>query len=257
MTVSIKALIVDDEPLACRRIARMLSNDPEIQVAAVCHNGKDAVAEIRRHSPDLLFLDVQMPAMDGFSLLKSLPPDLLPHVIFVTAYDQYALQAFDVHALDYLLKPFDRERFGEAISRAKSQIQQERKSNINHEILSLLENIDKKKSHLSRLLVKQNGRVSFVRTEEIDWIEAEGKYVSLHVGKEAYLVREAIGNIESQLDPKKFLRIHRSTIVNVDRIRELQPWFHGEYRVLLGDGTQLMLSRSYRQKLHELLGKPL
>jgi two-component system LytT family response regulator len=180
----------------------------------------------------------------------------MPLIIFVTAYDQYALRAFEVYALDYLLKPFDRQRFDKALQRAKARLANER-SDINQRALALLEELRAQTSHVVRMVIKSGGRAFFLKTDEIDWVEAEGKYVRLHVGKESYLVREAISGLEAQLDPKKFLRIHRSTIVNIDRVRELQPWFHNEYRVILRDGTELMLSRSCRKKLGDLLGNTL
>jgi two-component system, LytTR family, response regulator len=250
----LKALIVDDEPIACRRIQRMLADDPEIQVVATSTNGEQALQAIQQFAPDLLFLDIQMPGMNGFALLEHIAPEKIPHVIFVTAYDQYALRAFEVHALDYLLKPFDRERFAAAVSRAKIHIEKDRSTQINRGILSLLKEFNTKAEYVKRLVIKTNGRIFFLKTDEIDWIEAEGKYVYLHVGKDAHLMRQSISGLETELDPDKFIRIHRSAIVNVERIQELQPWFHGEYRVLLRNGTQLMLSRSHREKLQSLLG---
>ncbi len=212
----IRTLIVDDEPLARRKIRRMLAHDLEVEILGDCANGREAIAAISTHNPSLVFLDVQMPEIDGFDVLESIPPAGMPFVIFVTAYDQYALRAFEVSAVDYLVKP-----------------------------------------HTERLVIKAGGRAFFLKTEEIDWIEAEGKYVRLHVGKESYLLREAIGSMEGQLDPRRFPRIHRSTIVNIERVRELQPWFHNEYRVILNDGTELMLSRGCRKRLSELLGAAL
>jgi two-component system LytT family response regulator len=253
----IKVLIVDDEPIACRRIARLLAEDSQIQVIGICNHGKQAVLTIQQQVPDLLFLDVQMPGMDGFSVLGALQSEYLPFVIFVTAYDQYAIQAFEVHALDYLLKPFDRKRFEMALQRAKNQIVQNRNSETNRRILTLLQNLQRKPNYLERLVVRANGRIFFVKTDEIDWIGAEGKYLMLHVGKDSYLIREGISALESRLDPSRFLRIHRSAIINIERVQELQSWFHGEYRVILQDGTQLMLSRTHRQKLQELTGKTL
>jgi two-component system LytT family response regulator len=185
---------------------------------------------------------------------------LLPMVIFVTAYDQYAVSAFEVHAVDYLLKPFDRERFGKALQHAKAQLRREQVndvgniSNINRRILALLEEQRARTKYLERLVIKNNGRVFFLKTEEIDWISAEGNYVNLHVKKDSYLLRETISSLEAQLDPQKFARIHRSQIVNLDRIRELRHWSHGEYQVILHNGVELMLSRSYREKLHGSLG---
>jgi two-component system LytT family response regulator len=253
----IRAVIADDEPLARRRIRRMLAHDPEVDVVGDCGNGKDAVATIKSLNPNLLFLDVQMPEVDGFDVLESIDPNRMPFVIFVTAYDQYALRAFDVSAVDYLVKPFDRARFEKALARAKSRLATERAGDFSQQTLALLEELKARTNHVERLVIKAGGRAFFLKTEEIDWIEAEGKYVRLHVGKESYLLREAIGSMEAQLDPKKFPRIHRSSIVNIDRVRELQPWFHNEYRVILKDGTELMLSRSCRKRLGELLGTAL
>jgi two-component system LytT family response regulator len=250
----IRTLIVDDEPLARRKIRRMLARDPEVEILDDCANGREAIAAISTHNPDLVFLDVQMPEIDGFDVLESIPPAGMPFVIFVTAYDQYALRAFEVSAVDYLVKPFDRRRFEKALQRAKSRLATERGSDVNQQTLALLEELKARSSHIERLVIKAGGRAFFLKTDEIDWIEAEGKYVRLHVGKESYLLREAIGSMEGQLDPKKFPRIHRSTIVNIERVRELQPWFHNEYRVILKDGTELMLSRSCRKRLGELLG---
>ena len=256
-TKRIRAVIVDDEPLARRRIRRMLAHDAEVDIVGDCGNGKEAIAAIRTLSPNLVFLDVQMPEIDGFDVLESIDPKHMPFVIFVTAYDQYALRAFEVSAVDYLVKPFDRARFEKALQRAKSRLASERSDDFNQQTLALLEELKARSNHVERLVIKAGGRAFFLKTEEIDWIEAEGKYVRLHVGKESYLLREAIGSMEAQLDPKKFPRIHRSSIVNIDRVRELQPWFHNEYRVILNDGTELMLSRSCRKKLSELLGTAL
>jgi len=255
--MTIRTLIVDDEPLARRKIRRMLAHDSEVEILGDCANGREAIAAISAQTPNLVFLDVQMPEIDGFDVLESIPPAAMPLVIFVTAYDQYALRAFEVSAVDYLVKPFDRRRFDKALQRAKSRLATERGSDLNQQTLALLEELKARTSHIERLVIKSGGRAFFLKTEEIDWIEAEGKYVRLHVGIESYLLREAIGTMESQLDPKKFPRIHRSTIVNIERVRELQPWFHNEYRVILKDGTELMLSRSCRKRLGELLGSAL
>ncbi len=255
-TKAIRTLIVDDEPLARRRIRRMLARHADIDVIGECANGREAVAAINEQQPALVFLDVQMPEVDGFAALGALDLYEMPLVIFVTAYDQYALRAFEVHALDYLLKPFDRRRFDIAMQRAKSRLANER-SDVSQRTIALLEELRAQQSHVERMVIKAGGRAFFLKTDEIDWIEAEGKYVRLHVGRESYLVREAISQVEAQLDPKRFLRIHRSTIVNLDRVRELQPWFHNDYRVILRDGTELMLSRSCRKRLGELLGNAL
>ncbi len=253
----IRALIVDDEPLARERIRDILETDPEIEILGECAGGEEAIEAIERQTPDLVFLDVEMPGKDGFAVLEELGPERIPAIIFVTAYDQYAVRAFEVYALDYLLKPFDQERFEKALLRAKAHIKNEKSENITERILSALEEIKSKPVHLERLVIKMNGHVFFVKTDDIDWLEAEGNYVRLHAGKESYLLRDTISALEGQLDPKRFVRVHRSAIVNVDRIQELQAWFHGEYRIILREGVQLTLSRSYREKLHELLGRPL
>ncbi len=250
----IRAVIVDDEPLGRTVIREMLRRDQDFAVVGECANGHEAIAVIEDERPDLIFLDVQMPEVDGFEVLAALNTDQLPMVIFVTAYDQYAVSAFEVHAVDYLLKPFDRERFGKALQRAKAQLQHERPNDVSQRILALLEEQRTRPKYLERLVIKTNGRIFFLKTEEIDWISAEGNYVNLHVKKDSYLLRETISNLEVQLDPQRFARIHRSQIVNLDRIQELRHWSHGEYQVILHDGVELMLSRSYREKLHGLLG---
>jgi two-component system, LytTR family, response regulator len=213
--------------------------------------------------PDLLFLDVQMPVLDGFAVLEALGPEQLPAVIFVTAYDSYAIRAFEVNALDYLLKPFDRDRFRKALQRARSQISKESSPYTGEQLGALLEEAQPERSPtagrhtLERLVIKSSGRVFFLRTEEIDWIEAAGNYLRLHVGNDMHLLRDTMNNLEARLHPDKFLRIHRSTMVNLERVKELQPWFHGDYKVILLDGTELTLSRSYRPKLKNLFGESL
>ena len=252
---NIRVLLVDDEPLAREMLREMLHNDPQVVIVGESCNGREALAAIRAHSPDVLFLDVQMPELGGFEVLDSLGKGQIPYVIFVTAYDQYAVRAFEVHALDYLLKPFDQERFNVAWQRARVQIMRDRTSGMDQRIVSLLEEMKAGKKYLERLVIKANGRIYFLEANEIDWIEAEGNYVSVHSAKKSHLLRETISSLESQLDPKKFVRIHRSSIVRIDQIQELQPWFHGEYRIILHDGTQLTLSRNHRDKLQEALGK--
>lgn len=253
----IRVLIVDDESLAREMIREMLDGDPEVEIVGECTSGAEAVSAIKERAPDLLFMDVQMPEANGFEVLETLPNGHLPHVIFVTAYDQYAVRAFEVHALDYLLKPFDRERFEASWQRAKEHIRTEKSSRLDERILTLLEELKAGSKYLERLVIKSGGRVFFLEVDEIDWIEAEGNYVSVHSGAKAHLLRETIGGLEAQLDPKKFRRVHRSAIVQIDKIKELQPWFHGEYRIVLHSGAQLMLSRNYRENLQEALGKVL
>ena len=253
----IRVLVVDDEPLAREKIRAMAADDPEIRVVGECSNGAEAIEAIQTIRPDLILLDVQMPEVGGFAVLEALKDEWLPPVIFITAYDHYAVRAFEFHALDYLLKPFDRERFQTAIERAKRQIRRDSGARMDARILALLEEMRETPRYSERLVVKTGGRVFFLNTDEIDWVEAEGNYVSIHTGKKSYLLRETITGLESQLDPKEFVRIHRSAIVRLDRIKELQPWSHGEYHVLLQDGTRLTLSRSYRDKLQSALGNSL
>lgn len=257
----VRALIVDDEPLARQRLRTLLKEESDIEVVGECSNGQEAVSAVRELQPDLLFLDVQMPVLDGFGVLEALGPEQLPAVIFVTAYDTYAIRAFEVNALDYLLKPFDRNRFRKALQRARAQISKEPSSLTDEQMGALLEDAHPERwattgrPTLERLVIKSSGRVFFLRAEEIDWIEAAGNYLRLHVGNDMHLLRDTMNNLEARLHPDKFLRIHRSTMVNLERVKELQPWFHGDYKVILLDGTELTLSRSYRPKLKDLLGE--
>jgi two-component system LytT family response regulator len=248
----IRALIVDDEPLARERIRTLLEADEDVEVVGECSNGKEALVALEERTPDLVFLDVQMPDLDGFGVLAAADPDKLPAVIFVTAYDKYAVDAFEVHALDYILKPFDRDRFRKALDRAKARLGDARELDLR--LVSLLEELQDKKRHLKRFVIKSGGRILFVRTEEIDWIEAAGNYVELHVGKDSHLLRETMNKLESRLDSKTFIRIHRRTIVNLDRIKQFEGVSHGEYVVVLKDGTRLASSRGYREALQRLLG---
>jgi two-component system, LytTR family, response regulator len=250
----IRTFIVDDEPLARQRLRQLLEREVDIELAGECADGRQAVAALRQHRPDLVFLDVQMPVLDGFAVLEELGAERMPVVIFVTAHDRYALRAFEVHALDYLLKPFDRDRFCKALDRARAQFQQTQSQDVNQRLLALLADVQETRKPLDRLVIKSAGRVCFVRTAEIDWIEAAGNYLRLHVGRDVHLLRETMSRLELRLDPRLFPRIHRSTMVNIERIRELQPAFHGEYVVVLRDGTELTLSRGYRDRLQELLG---
>lgn len=252
---TIKALIVDDEPLARERIKRFLTDERDIELIGECADGQEAVSAIQTLAPDLVFLDIQIPELDGFGVLEAVGVEQMPAVIFVTAYDRYALQAFDVNALDYLLKPYNRERFHKAVERARAQLSNGAKGELSERLLSLLENLQPEQRYLERLMIKSSGRVFFLRTTEIDWIEAEGNYLRLHVGKESHLLRETMNRLAAKLDQNKFLRIHRSTLVNIERIKELQPLFSGDYVVILRDGKQLTLSRSYRDKLLELFDK--
>ena len=256
--MKIRTLIVDDEPLARERLRALLSAEPDIEVIGECGDGPAAVQAIRSDTPDLVFLDVQIPEIDGFGVIERIGVENAPVVVFVTAYDQYALEAFDVHAVDYLLKPFDEARFAKALARARGTVQSQRSGEVNERLLTLLRGIKAAPSgRAERLVVKSAGRLFFLRTEEIDWIESSGNYVCLHVGNETHLLRETMSSLEARLDPTAFIRIHRTAIVNVDRIKELQPLFHGEYEVVLRGGARLTLSRSYRDRLQCLLGKDL
>jgi two-component system LytT family response regulator len=247
--MSIRTMIVDDEPLACERIRMLLHGEPELEIISECRNGKDALQAIEKLKPDLVFLDVQMPELTGFEVLDRLDPARMPVVIFVTAYDQYALKAFEVSALDYLLKPFDRERFKRALDRARAELERRTTGAVNEKVLRLLSEMQRSKKYVDKLIVRAGGRVLFLRADEIDWIEAAGNYVRLHAGKEEYLYRETMTKLEEQLNPDRFARIHRSTIVNIERIKELQPWFRGDYIILLRDNSKLILSRTYRGRL--------
>ena len=258
----IRTLIVDDEPLAREGIRMLLRKDPDFEVVDEAQNGKAAVEAIKKLRPDLVFLDVQMPHMNGIEVVARLDADHMPVVVFVTAYDQYALEAFEHHALDYLLKPFDDERFEKALERTKLQIQQQKAHQLSRRLLDLVDHYGGARAdapeqpeagHITRLSIRSAGRVIFLKTSEIDWIEAADYYVKLHVGDKSYLLRESMNRLEERLDPGSFVRIHRSTIVNVERIQELRPLTQGESLVCLHDGTELRASRARREKLHALL----
>ena len=253
--MKIKTLIVDDEPLARDKVKRFLRDEDDVEIVGECGNGKEALAAIKKLSPDLVFLDIQMPEMNGFQVLQSVGAAQMPAVIFATAYDQYAIQAFDVHALDYLLKPFNRERFRRAVERVREQISTNDADSLDKRLRALIADLKTEKKYLERLVIKSVGRVFFLKTKEIDWIEAAGNYVKLHVGRESHMLRETMNGLESKLDPDKFLRIHRSTLVNIDRIKEPHPLFSGDYTVMLQNGAELTLSRSYRDRLLELFEK--
>lgn len=250
--MKINTLIVDDEPLARDRVRRFLRDEHDIHIIGECGNGQEAVKAINEQRPDLVFLDIQMPEKNGFEVVKSLDEKAMPAVIFVTAYDQYAIQAFDVHALDYLLKPFNRERLHKAVEHARSQIETKRIGQLDERLASLIKDLKTEKKYLERLVVKSVGRVFFLKVDDIDYIEAAGNYVKLHTGRESHMIRETMNGIEAKLDPDKFFRIHRSTVVNIDRIKELHPMFSGDYAVILRSGTELALSRNYRERLLEL-----
>ncbi len=249
----IRVLIVDDEPLGRTLVRRMLDAHQEVEIIGEATSGREAVAAIETETPDLVFLDVQMPETDGFAVLDTVRGKQ-PAIIFVTAYDEYAVRAFEVNALDYLLKPYDRKRFEQAFERAVRQIQNQKDNHVGEQILSLLSETKSPEKFIERFIIKASGRVFFLKAEEIMWIEAEGNYVLLHTPHKKHIFREAIGNLEQKLNPHKFCRVSRSVIVNLDFVRELQPFFRGDYQVILQNGTELKLSHRYRQNLNRYFG---
>lgn len=253
----VKVLIVDDEPLARTLIAELLKKFPDFQIVGECSDGKDALKEFKRKTPDLVFLDVQMAGMDGLSFLENLNVSEFPAIIFVTAYDQYAIRAFDFHAVDYLLKPFSQSRFEKAVLRAKERISEHSQNDdiSRRQISSLLENYQNKTAPLKRLFLKDSGKIVLLDPEKIEWIEADDKYIRLHTAEKKYLIRQTLNAVEAELDPQIFARIHRSTIVNLTRISELHPMFNGEYVLILNDKTRLTLSRNYRDRFFDKFGK--
>ncbi len=254
----ITVLIVDDEPLARALIVELLKKFPEFQIVGECLDGKGALQVLERESPDLIFLDVQMPGIDGLTFLEKLNDAALPAIIFVTAYDQYAIRAFDFHAVDYLLKPFSQSRFEKSLLRAKERILEHPKDDeiTRRQISSLLENYQKKSAPLKRLFIKDRGKIVLLDPETINWIEADDKYIRLHTPEKKYLIRQTLNAVEAELDPRVFARVHRSYIVNLTCISELHPMFNGEYVLVLGDGTKLTLSRNYRDRFFDKFGKP-
>ena len=262
--MALQVLVVDDDPYARASVRALLSAEPGVEVAGEAGNGREALEAIERAEPDILILDVDMPELDGFGVLEALGDERAPVVVFVTAHEEHALRAFEVHALDYLVKPFGMERFRQAFARARDAVEERHELRRGERIHSLLEQVrDEQRGlrrlvsgepYLQRLMVKTSERVILLATDEIDWVEAEGNYVRLHVGKSAHLVRWKIGALEERLDPRRFVRIHRSTVVNLERVKELRPWFAGDFIVAMKDGTELKLSRSYRAELEKRLG---
>jgi len=250
--MKIQALIADDEPFARRYVRQLLSADVEIEICGECANGIAVVEAVQKHKPDLLLLDVQMPEMDGFAALAALGDEAPPLVVFVTAYDQYALKAFEAFALDYLLKPFDEERFARTLGRVKAQWRGQTHAATAERTQALAHHISAERPELQRLLVKTGGRVLFLHFAEIEWIVAEDNYARIHTRDGDYLTRETLSRLETRLPPTEFIRIHRSTIVNRECVRELQPLPHGEQRVLLLNGVELTVSRRYRERASQL-----
>jgi two-component system LytT family response regulator len=258
----LSVLIVDDEPAARRGVRLLLADDPEITIVGEAGSGAEALALIRRERPAVVFLDVQMADCNGFQVLEQLEASLRPTIVFVTAFDEFALQAFEVHAVDYLLKPYDDARFHAALDRAKQQVRHRQAEAVNARLTQLLDYLKQAPpagaaaagpDSSDRILIKSSGEIIFLKTAEIDWIEAEGDYMKFHVAGRSHLQRETMARLEARLDPKQFVRIHRSTIVNLDRVRKLSPSFVGDYAVVLHDGTKLKLSRGYQDRLVALL----
>jgi two-component system LytT family response regulator len=255
--MKVRTVIVDDEELGRKRIRKLLSLEPEFEIVSESRDGREAIRAIEKFSPDLAFLDVQMPELGGFEVLSQITPAKMPVIIFVTAHDHFALKAFQAQALDYLLKPFDDERFAQSLQRARTYLNGNAAGEIRERLARLVQGLPSPGQYLSRVAVKSAGRVLFLKAGEIDWIEAAGNYVNLHVGKESYLLRGRMSELEKRFDPEQFFRIHRSTMVNLDRVKELQPLFKGESVVILKDGRQLSASRSCSQRLQALLGPEL
>jgi len=263
-----RVIIVDDEPVARQRLRRILAREQGVEIVAECANGREAVSAVATHAPDLLVLDVQMPELDGFGVLAALAPNQMPLVIFVTAFDHHAVRAFDVHAVDYVLKPIEPERLREAVARARREHSRAEVAQQHARLRDLLgsfaavdqpakqptESARADAPPVERFLVKANGRMFFVNTPDVDWIEADGNYVRLHVGSASHMIRETIAAVERSLPPSRFARIHRSAIVNLDRVVEMRQWSSGDYIVILANGVRLKLSRTYRQNIETLSG---
>ena len=249
----IRTLIIDDEPLAREGIQMRLKKEPDIEVIGECGNGREAVTTILQAAPDLVFLDIQMPRLDGFGVIETIGVTKMPQVIFVTAYDEHALRAFEVHALDYLLKPIDGQRFVEALKRARDRLQGQNIEAIRGQLQIMMESLQIGKKYLERISIKTANRIFLLSVDEIDWIEAASNYVQVHVGRASHLLHTTMNSLEGKLDAAQFFRLHRSTIVNIKQIKELHPMFHGEYRIILKDRKELTSGRSYKDRLQQLL----
>ena len=254
----IRVLVVDDEPLARRGIRQQLQSAPDIEIVGEAGNGQQAIAAIEKQKPDLVFLDVQMPIFDGFQVIEKIGVSNLPEIVFVTAFDEHAIRAFEINALDYLLKPIDPERFEKCLERVRERMKNSKDEKFDEKLSSLLQCLKRvesntEKNFLERVVIKDAGRIFFVGADEIIWISSEGNYVKLHTKSKAYLLRETMDGLENKLNPRDFLRLRRSTIVRIEQIKELHPLFNGEFAVILKDGTKLASSRRYRQNLNSLL----
>jgi two-component system LytT family response regulator len=253
--VAIRTLIVDDEVLARRGMRTLLAEDPAFEVVGESRNGRDAVPAIASLSPDVVFLDVQMPALDGFGVIAKVGVDRMPLVVFVTAHDEHALRAFEVHAVDYLVKPFDRARFAMTTARLKQRLERHASDDARAQLASLIARLSPPEpEYAERILVKREGSMVVVKANDVEWIEAEGNYARLHVPGGAHLLTDTMQNLESTLDPRAFIRVHRSAIVRLDAIREIQPWFNGGLVVVLKGGAKVQVSRSQREKVLAAVG---
>lgn len=253
--MTIRTLIVDDEPLARARIRGLLAEEPDVEVVGECTNGLEAIEAIEERQPDLVFLDVQMPQVDGFSVVEAVGSERMPTTIFVTAYDQFAIRAFDAQALDYLLKPYPEERFRNALERARRAVGVRTAQPAGRQdIAALVSMLAEQRERPERVVVRSGAKIGFVEISAIDWVQSEGNYLRLHTGKTSHLVRETLAGLEMRLDPKQFVRIHRSTMVNVRAVKQLESVFQGEYVVMLHDGTKLTSSKTYRRRLEDALG---
>ena len=253
----VRVIVADDEPLVRRGLRAFIAAEQGLSLVGEARNGPEAVDLIRAERPDLVFLDVQMPELDGFDVLHALEGEPMPAVVFVTAYDEYAIRAFDVHAVDYLLKPFDEERFRIALHRVRARLGERRTHYLDQRLEAVLSELRAREQYADRLLVKGDGRVTVVQVDEVDWIEAADNYARVHTARGRYLLREPIKSLEKRLNPRNFARVHRSAIVNLARVRELQPMFGGEYVIILSTGAKLTLSRGYRDAFRDRLGSEL
>jgi len=252
--LTIRTLIVDDEPLARSKIRTFLDREDDFEIVGECGSGREAVAAIEEQSPNLVFLDVQMPEQDGFSVIEAIGADKMPPTVFVTAFDQYAVKAFEFHAVDYLLKPFDRARFVEALAQIRQLLDRTDVTQLNRHLMTLLEDLKHADEYTERLAVRTSSGVAFLKVGDLHWVDAAGNYVRLNTEDgDSHLLRETMSALEKRLDPKRFVRVHRSTIVNVERIREIRAQSHGEHLIIMEKGQRLTLSRSYRERVHDLI----
>lgn len=251
----IRALIIDDEPLLRERVRTLLKEYGDIELIGECRDGQEAVNMILIERPDLIFLDIQMPELDGFEVIKAISDEYLPAIVFITAFDEYAIRAFEVNAIDYLLKPINESRFKQAVERTIDRLQQPDRHahDFDRNLLNLITGLRASQPYTTRFVVRSGTKLSFVRASDIDWIDVADNYVRLHVSGREHLVRDTLKSVESQLNPETFVRVHRSIIINLDRVETVEPYFHGEYVITIKDGARLRTSRSYSERLRTLL----